>query len=330
MRKYLITSLFVMCFLALGAVFAQKKPEPFMPIPNPAQLRWHKAENIMFIHFGMKTFYPSNNHMGSGDEDPNRYYPAKFDAEQWVRAAKAGGFKGIVLTSKHHDGFANWQTETTMHSLRSSSWKNGKGDVVREVAEACRKHGIYFGLYVSIIDNHFAKYGSPNHETYGDYYYDQMKELSTKYGKIDEYWFDGFDADNLKLDYPKIARMIAKEQPEAVIYDSGTMVNTLPDRCIAWPGSHGGISPDQDYTKVIDGVNRWYPNEPSIILQGNWFHIGKPAVSLQRMKEYYLTSTGYSTTPLMNVSPNADGLIDDATIETLVEFKAWVDKIHSK
>lgn len=307
---------------------AQSTPEPFFPVPNPAQLRWHKAEYIMFVHFGMKTFYPSDNHMGNGSEDPSRFNPVNFNAEQWVKAAKVGGFKGIVLTSKHHDGFANWQTETTNHGVSSSQWKNGKGDIVKDLSNACKQNGLYFGLYVSIIDKHFEKYGSPNHASYGDYYFDQIKELSTRYGKIDEYWFDGFNADNLKMDYPKIGRMIAKVQPEAVIYDSNAMVKTLPDRCIAWPGGHGGISPDQNYRQMIDGVMRWYPNEPSIILQGNWFHNGKPAVGLKQMQDYYLSSVGYGSTPLMNIAPNSQGTIDQATIDTLANFKAWIYKIH--
>jgi alpha-L-fucosidase len=305
-------------------------PAPFLPVPNPAQLRWHKAEYIMFAHFGMKTFYPSDDHMGYGKEDPKRFNPVKFDANQWVSAAKTGGFKGIVLTTKHHDGFCNWRTDTTDHSVKSAAWKDGQGDVVKELAAACRKSGVYLGLYVSIIDKHFEGAGSPKHSTYGDYYFDQLKELSTRYGPIDEYWFDGFNADKLKMDYPKIGRMIAETQPGAVVYDSGMLVKTLPDRCIAWPGNHGGVGPDQDYRKVVDGVMRWYPNEPSIILQGNWFHNGKPAVSVKTMQDYYLTSVGYGVTPLMNIPPNADGLIDDDTIAKLKEFKAWVDRLHAK
>ena len=304
-------------------------PAPFLPVPNPAQLRWHRAEYIMFAHFGMKTFYPSHDHLGDGNEDPARFNPVKYDANQWVAAAKAGGFKGIVLTTKHHDGFCNWRTDTTDHSVKSSPWKNGGGDIVKELAEACRKGGVYFGLYVSIIDKHFEKAGSPKHAAYGDFYFDQLKELSTRYGTIDEYWFDGFDADNLKMDYPKIGRMIAEAQPEAVVYDSGMLVKTLPDRCIAWPGQHGGVAPDQDYRREIDGVMRWYPNEPSIILQGNWFHTGEPAVSARQMQEEYLYSTGHGVTPLLNFAPNQDGLIDEDAVAKLVEFKAWVDGLHA-
>jgi len=329
--RILITA-FCWMFASCTVVAQQivKAPKPFFPLPNAAQLRWHKAECLMFVHFGMKTFYPSDDHMGYGLEDPKRFFPTKFDANQWADAAKTGGFKGIVFTTKHHDGFCNWSTATTNHSVQASPWKNGKGDVVKEVSDACRKARIQFGIYVSIIDKHFEQKGSPEYKTYGDYYYAQIKELSTRYGKIDEYWFDGFNADKLKMDYPKIGKMIAKNQPSAVIYDSKVLVNTIPDRCLAWPGGHGGITPDQDYRQLVNDTLRWYPNEPSIILQGNWFHNGKPALELKQMQDYYLSSVGYGTTALMNISPNSDGLIDKATIQKLSAFKQWVDQIHQQ
>jgi alpha-L-fucosidase len=132
------------------------EPKPLLPVPTQCQLNWHRAEYIMFAHFGMKTFYPSDDHMGYGQEDPRKFNPVKFDATQWVEAAKAGGFKGIVLTTKHHDGFCNWQTATTDHCVKSSAWKNGQGDIVRELGEACRKGGVYFGIYISIIDKHYS------------------------------------------------------------------------------------------------------------------------------------------------------------------------------
>ena len=315
--------------VAAAAPLCADEPAPFLPVPNAAQLRWHKAEMILFAHFGMKTFYPSGDHMGYGKEDPKRFNPAQYDANQWVAAAKAGGFKGIVLTTKHHDGFCNWRTDTTDHCVKSAAWKNGEGDIVRELADACRRGGVYFGLYVSIIDKHFEGAGSPKHASYGDYYFDQIQELSTRYGPVDEYWFDGFNASQLKMDYPKIGKMIAEAQPNAVIYDSGMLVKTLPDRCIAWPGHHGGVGPDQEYRRMVDGAMRWYPNEPSLILQGNWFHNGQPSVSLKTMQEYYLNSTAHGVTPLMNLAPNTNGLIDAEAVDKLKEFKAWIDGLHA-
>lgn len=304
------------------------EPKPFLPVPTQSQLNWHRAEYIMFAHFGMKTFYPSDDHMGYGQEDPGKFNPEKFDAMQWVEAAKAGGFKGIVLTTKHHDGFCNWQTDTTDHCVKSSPWKNGQGDIVRELGEACRQGGVYFGIYISIIDKHYEAVNG-GYDGYSDYYCKQLAELSTQYGPIDEYWFDGFSSDTLKLDYQRMAELIRAAQPDAVVYDSGTLVQYLPDRCIAWPGAHGGVTPDQHYCQEIEGVMRWYPGEPSLILQGNWFHNGEPMVPQVQLQDYYLSSTGYSVTPLMNISPNADGLIDAASVEALKQFKAWVDALHA-
>ena len=254
MRINTILMILLSTILLFGCVNKEmaKAPEPFLPVPNDAQLNWHKAEYIMFVHFGMKTFYPSADHMGYGKEDPKKFNPVKFDARQWVEAAKAGGFKGIVLTAKHHDGFCNWQTETTSHSVKSSLWRDGKGDIIRELIEACREGGVYFGIYVSIIDKHFEHAGSDNYADYGTYYYEQLKELSTNYGPIDEYWFDGYKADELKMDYKKIAELIKKTQPNAVVYESGTMVKYLPDRCHCLAGAHGGIGPDQNYRVQIN------------------------------------------------------------------------------
>ena len=329
----LVLSVVILCCVGcMNSESASKNisvPEPFLPVPNTAQLNWHKAEYIMFAHFGMKTFYPSDDHMGYGKEDPKIFNPVGFDAREWVNAAKAGGFKGIVLTAKHHDGFCNWQTETTDHCVKSSPWKDGKGDIIKELIEACREGGVYFGIYVSIIDKHFESAGSGKYNEYGEYYLAQLRELSTLYGPIDEYWFDGYQADGLDIDYNKITQLIKETQPNAIIYDSGTMVKYMPDRCIAWPGAHGGISADQNYRIDIEGVTRWYPSEPSIILQGNWFHNNTPVVSLKKIQDYYLSSVGYGVTPLMNISPNTIGLIDEGTVERLSEFKAWVNKLHA-
>ncbi len=212
--------------------------------------------------------------------------------------------------------------------MKSSPWEDGNGDIIKELSEACRESGVYFGIYVSIIDKHFEDTGSEKYTEYGEYYLAQLKELSTKYGQIDEYWFDGYQADELKMDYKKIADLIKETQPNAVVYDSETMAKFMPDRCIAWPGAHGGIEDNQNYRVEINGEMSWYPMEPSIILQGNWFHNNTPIVSLEKIQDYYLTSVGYGVTPLMNISPNINGLIDESTIARITEFKKWVDKLN--
>lgn len=304
-------------------------PEPYLPIPSAIQMKWHKAEYRMFIHFGLRTYYPNGSNEGTGREDPGVFNPMKLDAEQWVKACKAGGFDGIVLTTKHHRGFCLWQTDTTDHSVKSSPWKDGRGDVVKEVFDACRKNNITVGFYVSILDMNFLASGSKKYENYADMYHEQIKELSTRYGKIDEYWFDGFGSKKVRPDYKKIAELILEKQPEAVVYDSGRLSQYMPDRCLRWPENHGAVGADQEYRHSIGGKLCWYPNEPSIILQGQWFYAGRPMVKLATVKDYYMKSTGYGVTPLMNVPPNTDGLIDEASIQTLTAFKAWVDAIHT-
>lgn len=302
-----------------------KTPESVLPIPTQKQLDWQKEEMLMFVHFGIKTFYPSDNHMGDGLEDPNRFDPVDFDAKQWVKAALAGGFKGIVLTSKHHDGFCNWQTETTEHSLKNSAWRDGKGDVVKELADACHEAGIMFGLYSSIYDQSYEKSGKDKAE-YSDFYIAQLTELLSNYGKVDELWFDGFGAENMKVDFKKVSEVIVKYQPEAIIYDSGTLVSHLPDDCVSWPGAHGGVS-DPSWS-FIDEKASWYPPEASLIIQGNWFYHGEPMISQKKLQDYYLNTVGLNAVALMNVAPNQNGLIDEETIEGLQTFKKWVDALN--
>jgi len=300
-------------------------PEPLLPVPSAKQLDWQKKEMLMFVHFGLKTFYPSDNHMGDGTEDPDKFNPKHFDPAQWVEAAKAGGFKGIILTSKHHDGFCNWQTQTTAHSLKSSSWQDGKGDVVRELADACHEGGILFGLYSSIYDRNYEN--SDREKTaYSSFYEAQLTELLTRYGKVDELWFDGFGADNMKVDFKKVSEIIRKHQPDALIYDSGTLVEFMPESCASWPGAHGGVK-DPNWS-FIDENGPWYPGEASIIAQGNWFYDDKPIISLGKLKDYYLSSVGLNAVALINVAPNRDGLIDTLSILRLREFKAWVDSFY--
>jgi len=303
-------------------------PASFEPVPTTEQMQWQRQDYGMFIHYCLKTYYPSNDHKGSGKDDPKKFNPQHFDADQWAKAAKAGGFGEIVLTTKHHAGFCNWQTETTDYSVRSTPWKDGKGDVVAEVAKACRKEGLRFGLYLSIWDRHYELSGG-DPAKYSDYYIAQITELLTKYGRIDELWFDGFGSKDTNVDFEKVAELIRTHQPQAVVYDSGTLAKYLPDRCLRWPGRHGGVK-DPNWSRYdVDGQMRWYPLEASLMLQGNWFHDGKPAVGLEKIQDYYLRTVGSNALPLMNVSPNQDGLIDEATVDRLKEFKAWVDDLYA-
>ena len=155
-------------------------------VPSARQLRWQKMELIAFIHFNMNTF--TGKEWGDGTEDPKIFNPKKLDAEQWVKSIKDAGFREIILTCKHHDGFCLWPTITTDHSVKSSNWKNGKGDVVREVSEACRKYNVAFGVYLSPWDRNSKFYGT---DEYNKFFIEQLTELLTQYGTVNEVWFDG-------------------------------------------------------------------------------------------------------------------------------------------
>ncbi len=162
-------------------------PSPLAPIPSPRQMAWQRREIIAFVHFTVNTF--TDREWGLGDEDPAIFNPNQLDAGQWARALKAGGAKMVILTAKHHDGFCLWPSALTDHCVRSSPWREGKGDVVRELSDACAAEGLDFGVYLSPWDRHEATYGSG--QEYNDYYVAQLTELLTQYGTISEFWFDG-------------------------------------------------------------------------------------------------------------------------------------------
>ena len=221
----LLSFLVTACSLnASGAV----PPEPYGPVPTPGQMVWHRSEMIGLICFGLNTY--TDQEWGYGDEDPNVFNPTQFDARQWARTAKEAGMKGLILTAKHHDGFCLWPSKHTDHSVRSSKWMGGKGDVVKAVAEACREQGLKFGVYLSPWDRNHPEYGRP---AYLAYYRNQLRELLTQYGPIFEVWFDGANGGSgyyggaretrridrrTYYDWPNTRKIVRELQPEAVMF----------------------------------------------------------------------------------------------------------------
>ena len=246
--KITSTSIAMAFFLISNMSFAQKKYN-YVPItqtdspseiikkaanvvPTPRQLEWQKKELLAFIHFGVNTF--TNKEWGDGTEKENIFNPQKFDADQWARTIKEAGFKEIILTCKHHDGFCLWPTKTTEHSVKNSPWKDGKGDIVKEVSDACKKYGIAFGVYLSPWDRNSKYYGT---DQYNDFFEKQLIELLTNYGNISEVWFDGAygEGPNGKkrlYDFIRWYKIIRKLQPNSVIANMG------PDA--RWVGNEGG------------------------------------------------------------------------------------------
>jgi alpha-L-fucosidase len=310
-----------------GSLNAAEPPKPLEPVPSPAQLAWQEDELTLFAHFGMNTF--TGRGTGLGNEDPKLFNPTALDCNQWVQVAKECGFKGIILTAKHHDGFCLWPTATTSHSVKSSTWKDGKGDVVRELADACKAGGIKLGIYCSPWDRSVTNYDS-DPSAYAKYYHQQLTELLSNYGPVYEMWFDGNKAK--VADWPNIIGVVRKLQPSAVIKQGPRLDPILED--VRWvgneqacamlanwsvypaPGSVGGSQPAQ-----------WFPVECDTMMIGHWFWDGTPPKDLATLLNFYYTSVGRNSILLLNVAPDKRGQFSEESVKRLHEFHDALQKI---
>jgi alpha-L-fucosidase len=321
-------------------------------LPSERQLRWHELETTAFLHFTINTF--TDKEWGYGDEDPNLFQPARFDADALVAPLADAGMRGVILTAKHHDGFCLWPTSTTEHSVRASSWRGGKGDVVREVAEAARRRGMLFGVYLSPWDRNNAAYGTPR---YIEIYRRQLTELLTGYGPIFEVWHDGANGGDgyyggarekrtidkrTYYDWPGTWDLVRKLQPGAVIFsDVGPDVRWVGnERGIAgdpcWAtydpvGSDGGAASPGDVREKSspEGTRhgtRWLPAECDVSIRPGWFWHERENARVktpQQLIDLYYKSVGRGANLLLNVPPNRDGLIGAEDAASLKDFGAW-------
>lgn len=310
------------------------------PRPTPAQLAWQRDEFALFLHFGVNTF--TDREWGDGTEDPKIFDPTALDARQWARVARETGARAVILTAKHHDGFCLWPTKTTSHSVASSPWRGGGGDVVRECADAARAEGLRVGLYCSPWDRNAAVYGdSPR---YNDMYITQLTELLTQYGDIAEVWFDGANGEGPNgrrqvYDWPRIWGTVRRLQPNAVMFsDAG------PD--VRWIGNEIGSAGDPNWSTVnpaivtapgVDGPEIirslqhgdrdgavWRPGETDVSIRPGWFYhtAEDPQVkSVDALMRIWFSSVGRNSKLLLNVPPNRDGLLADADVRRLREFR---------
>ncbi|MFH6936323.1 alpha-L-fucosidase [Flavobacterium sp. FlaQc-30] len=326
--------------------------------PSEQQLRWQRLEITGFIHFGMNTF--TGREWGEGKDDLKLFNPTALDARQWVKTCKDAGIKQVILTAKHHDGFCLWPTKTTEYSVKNSPWKDGKGDVVKEVADACKELGVGFGIYLSPWDRNNASYGTAE---YNDFFIEQLTELLTQYGKVDEVWFDGANGEGPNgkkqvYDFERWYAHIRKLQPQAVIAVSG------PD--VRWVGTETGHGREQEWSVVPVGKNKkynegsqtkadeppsgnnrgqvlgsrsqlrdgdalkWYPAEMDVSIRPGWFYHeaeDQKVKTAEYLKEIYFHSVGRNGVLLLNIPPDKRGLITDFDITVLKSWKAKLDKI---
>jgi alpha-L-fucosidase len=354
MRTFLIV--FVSIFLPVAA-FCQPAPKPYGPLPTSRQLKWQETEMYCIIHFGPDTY--TNKEWGYGDEDPKIFNPSAFSAMQIVGAAKAGGFKGIVVVAKHHDGFCLWPTKTTEHNISKSPYKNGKGDIVREYREACNKLGMKMGAYCSPWDRNSALYGKSQYVT--DVFRKQLKELYTHYGPLFIAWFDGANGGDGYYGGAKEVRKIdrstyygwdttwaipRKLAPTAVLFgDVG------PD--VRWVGNEKGHAgetswatytphapdsgkmPGNGYTKDYEGTEGqrdgkyWMPAECDVSLRPGWFYHkdqDDKVKSPDTLLNLYYQSVGHGACLDLGLSPDRRGRLFENDVNSLKKFGSILRK----
>jgi alpha-L-fucosidase len=321
-------------------------PAPVGPVPTAAQLAWQQMETNAFVHFTINTF--TDREWGRGDENPELFNPKGTDAMQWARVLKETGFKEMILTCKHHDGFCLWPSKYTEHSIKNSPYKNGKGDIVKEASDACKKYGLKFGVYLSPWDRNRADYGTPEYITY---YRNQLKELFTNYGPITEMWFDGanggdgyYGGANEKrkidartyYDWPTTLDMVRQIQPNVIFFsDAGPGARWVGnERGVAGETNWNTITPDTLYAgkagieKILnegseDGT-KWIPAEVDVSIRPGWFYHKKEdslVKTPEQLFDIYLTSVGRGAVLLLNVPPDQRGLFNERDIKALYGFR---------
>lgn len=341
-----------------GATLEQKVDMAARLVPTPQQLEWQQMELTAFLHFGINTF--TGREWGDGKENPALFNPTDFDAEQWVRSLKEAGFKMAILTAKHHDGFCLWPTKTTGHSVAASPWKDGKGDVVRELRDACDKYGIKFGVYLSPWDRNASCYGdSPK---YNEFFIEQLTELLTNYGEVHEVWFDGANGEGpngkkQEYDWTAILSTIRRLQPRAVTAIMGDDVR--------WVGNERGLGRETEWSATVltpgtyarcEEQNKalgvkatskdlggrdmlvnakelfWYPSEVDVSIRPGWFYHQQEdnqVKSLKHLTDIYFKSVGYNSVLLLNIPPDQRGRISDADVNRLKEFADYRKEIFA-
>lgn len=326
-------------------------------VPEQKQLEWQQLERTAFFHFGVNTF--TGREWGDGTEDPNIFNPAELNTDQWIETVKKAGFKLVIITAKHHDGFCLWPTKTTRHSVVSSSWKDGNGDVVRELRNSCNKYGMKFGIYLSPWDRNASCYGT---DEYNDFFVAQLTELLTNYGQVDEIWFDGAcgEGPNGKkqiYDFEKYYKVIDSLMPNAVVAIKGDDVR--------WVGNESGLGRETEWSVTpiqnsarpeavesnaalgLDELKtdvgsrdliaksksvNWWPSEVDVSIRPGWFfhpEENDKVRNFENLLKIYFESVGRNAVLLLNIPPDTRGKIHENDSTELVNWGKFIEMAYS-
>jgi alpha-L-fucosidase len=329
--------------LLFALITSGVQAQPLTPvgaIPSASQLQWHELQYYMFIHFGPNTF--TNLEWGKGSEDPNVFNPTHLDCKQWAATAKQAGMKGIIITAKHHDGFCLWPSDYSTHTVRESNWKNGKGDVLKELSEACKEYGLKFGVYLSPWDRNHPKYGT---DDYNQVFVNMLGEVLGNYGEVFEQWFDGANGEGPNgkkqvYDWKLFNATVYKHQPNAIIFSDGG------PGC-RWVGNENGFAGETNWCtlngdKVYPGYpefkelttghedgTHWIPAECDVSIRPGWFYSAdtdNKIKSVEHLREIYFASIGRGGNLLLNVPVDRRGLITSKDSLRLMEFHKEIEK----
>lgn len=336
MKKFLSLILFCSFFQPLAAQQVEP-PAPYGALPSPQQVDWQQLEYYMFIHFGPNTF--TDVEWGHGDEDPEVFNPTQLDARQWARIAKEAGMKAIIITAKHHDGFCLWPSEFSTHTVRESPWKDGQGDILRELSDACKEYGLKFGVYLSPWDMNHPAYGTPE---YNQIFANTLEEVLTNYGDVFETWFDGANGEGpngkrQEYDWDLFHKTVYKHQPNTIIFsDIGPGTR--------WVGNERGFAGETNWStlnvqgfepganapaqQVLNEGNEdgeaWVPAESDVSIRPGWFYspsTDDKVKSLNHLLQIYYGSVGRNSNLLLNVPIDRRGLIHPADSARLMELR---------
>lgn len=342
MTRYFLFGIILSLSLISFSCKQVEAPAPFGPVPTENQMRWQEMEYYAFVHFSLNTY--TDQSWGYGDEDVNLFNPTQLDTRQWARICKEAGMKGIIITAKHHCGFCLWPSKYTEYSVKNAPWKNGKGDVVRELADACKEYGLKLGIYLSPWDRNYADYGKPEYITY---FRNQLTELLSNYGPIFEVWFDGANGgtgyygganENRKIDrktyydWQNTYKLVRKLQPNIVIWNDGG------DRAdLRWVGTEAGsvgetnwsllnATGDVPYDMLHYGVENgdsWVPGEVNTSIRPEWFYHpseDSKVKTLHQLMDTYYHSIGRNATFLLNLPIMPNGLIHPNDEKAVLDF----------